>query len=157
MPGPVQKKWLKNKLKASPATLKIIASSVPFAPGIKPGSLDPWDGYPEVQEEIFSLQKKKKKGVLLLAADRHRIDLRKIKRPKGYDFYELVSGRLTSKHVHPVIKTDGLLWGYNQTCGFCLLQVDTKKKEPVIVLENYDFYGALLMKEKVLDRDLQFK
>jgi alkaline phosphatase D len=158
MLGPAQKTWLKNKLKASPATFKIIASSVPFAPGIKPGSQDPWDGYPEEREEIFSfIEKEKIEGVLLLAADRHRIDLRKIKRPKGYDFYELVSGRLTNKHVHPVIKTEGLIWGYNQSCGFCLLQVDTRNTSPFIILEAYDFSGVLLMEEKVLARDLQFK
>ena len=53
------------------------------------------------REEIFSfIEKQKIEGVLLIAADRHRIDLRKVLRPNGYDFFEFVSGRLTNKHVH---------------------------------------------------------
>ena len=78
MLGSFQKKWLKDTLQHSNATFKVIASSVPFSEGIKPGSRDPWDGYPEEREEIFSfIEKQKIEGVLLIAADRHRIDLEK--------------------------------------------------------------------------------
>ena len=95
MLGTYQKRWLKNTLKNSEATFKVIASSVPFSEGIKPGSKDPWDGYPEEREEIFSfIEKEKIEGVLLIAADRHRIDFRRTPRPSGYDFFEFVSGYL---------------------------------------------------------------
>lgn len=158
MLGPVQKKWLKQTLLQSDATFKIIASSVPFSEEIKPGSKDPWDGYPEEREEIFSLiEKERVEGVLLIAADRHRIDLRKIERPKGYDFLEFVSGRLTNRHVHPVVETKGLIWGYNQTCGFCLIRVDTRKKNPQMILEAYDSKGEILYQHKVLAQDLSFQ
>jgi alkaline phosphatase D len=158
MLGPVQKKWLKQTLLQSDATFKIIASSVPFSEGIKPGSKDPWDGYPEEREEIFSfIEKERVEGVLLIAADRHRIDLRKIERPKGYDFFEFVSGRLTNRHVHPVVETKGLIWGYNQTCGFCLIRVDTRKKKPQMILEAYDSKGGILYQHKVLAQDLIFQ
>ncbi len=145
MLGTYQKKWLKDILRNSEATFKIIASSVPFSRGIKPGSKDPWDGYPEEREEIFNfIEKENIEGVLLIAADRHRIDLRKISRPNGYDFLEFVSGRLTNKHVHSVVKTDGLIWGYNKTCGYCLLRFNTKLKNPEISLEAYNNMGDLI-------------
>ena len=145
MLGTYQKKWLKDILRNSEATFKIIASSVPFSRGIKPGSKDPWDGYPEEREEIFNfIEKENIEGVLLIAADRHRIDLRKISRPNGYDFLEFVSGRLTNKHVHSVVKTDGLIWGYNKTCGYCLLRFNTKLKNPEISLEAYNNMGVLI-------------
>ena len=157
MLGSVQKKWLKETLKNSNAVFKIIASSVPFSKGIKPGSKDPWDGYPEEREEIFNfIEDENIEGVLLIAADRHRIDLRKTERPNGYDLYEFVSGRLTNKHVHSVVKTDGLVWGYNKTCGYCLLRFDTRKKTPQIKLEAYDNMGKLLFAHKILAGDFKF-
>ena len=158
MLGPVQKKWLFKTLNESEATFKIIASSVPFSAGIKPGSKDPWDGYPEEREEIFRfIEKEKVEGVVLLAADRHRIDLRKTKRPEGYDLFEFVSGRLTNRHVHSVVKTDGLIWGYNETCGYCLLHFDTKAKKPQVKLEAYDNKGKLLFAQKISAQDLRFE
>ena len=158
MLGTFQKQWLKNTLKNSEATFKVIASSVPFSEGIKPGSKDPWDGYPEEREEIFSfIEKEKIEGVLLIAADRHRIDFRKTPRPNGYDFLEFVSGRITNRHVHSVVKTDGLVWGYNKTCGYCLLKFDTTKKNQVMKFEAYDNSGELLFAQKVFSTDLKFK
>ena len=158
MLGTFQKQWLKDTLRNSEATFKVIASSVPFSEGIKPGSKDPWDGYPEEREEIFSfIEQEKIEGVLLIAADRHRIDFRKTSRPNGYDFLEFVSGRITNRHVHSVIKTDGLVWGYNKTCGYCLLKFDTTKKNPVMKFEAYDNCGELLFAQKVFSTDLKFK
>lgn len=158
MLGTFQKQWLKDTLRSSEATFKVIASSVPFSEGIKPGSKDPWDGYPEEREEIFSfIEKEKIEGVLLIAADRHRIDFRKISRPKGYDFLEFVSGRITNRHVHSVVKTDGLVWGYNKTCGYCLLDFNTTKKNPEMKFEAYDNSGKLLFAQKVLATDLKFR
>ena len=158
MLGTFQKQWLKDTLKNSEATFKVIASSVPFSEGIKPGSKDPWDGYPEEREEIFSfIEKEKIEGVLLIAADRHRIDFRKTPRPNGYDFLEFVSGRITNRHVHSVVKTDGLVWGYNKTCGYCLLKFDTTKKNQVMKFEAYDNRGELLFAQKVFSTDLTFK
>ena len=48
MLGTAQKKWLKKTLAESNGTFKIIASPVPFSPNIKPGSKDPWDGFPPI-------------------------------------------------------------------------------------------------------------
>ena len=158
MLGTYQKQWLKNTLRNSQATFKVIASSVPFSEGIKPGSKDPWDGYPEEREEVFRfLEEEKIEGVLLISADRHRIDVRKTARPRGYDLYEFVSGRITNRHVHPVVKTEGLIWGYNDSCGYCLLHFDTTKKNPVMNFEAYDNLGELLFSQKVFSNDLKFK
>lgn len=155
MLGPVQKAWLKKTLVESSAIFKVIASSVPFSEGIKPGSKDPWDGYAGEREEIFSFIKNERiNGVFLIAADRHRIDLRRTKRPDSYDLYEFVSGRLTNRHVHPVVKTDGLIWGYNETCGYCLLHFDTLTKDPVLELEAYDLHAKKLFGYAIRASDL---
>jgi alkaline phosphatase D len=131
MLGEAQKKWLFQTLRKSKGTFKIVASSVPFASGVKPGSRDPWDGYPEEREEIFSyIQENQIEGVALIAADRHRSDIWKIERPGAYPIYEFMSSRLTNIHIHKVM--DKSLFGYNAKRSFGLLSFDTTLKDPTL-------------------------
>lgn len=142
MLGAFQKQWLLDELKKSEATFKILVSPVPFTPKIKPGSKDPWDGFPEEREEIFSfIESEKIEGVFLVAADRHRTDLRRTDREEGYPFYEFMSSRLTNLHVHPVVETPGLIWGYNETCSFGLMEFDTKAADPQVTFRCIDIDG----------------
>ena len=144
MLGPIQKAWLKKTLSQSTATFKIIASPVPFTVGIKKGSNDPWDGFPEEREEIFThIESNNIPGVFLVAADRHRTDLRTTSRDAGYDLYEFESSRLTNHHTHPVVKTDGLIWGYNETCSFGLMTFDTTLPDPQVTFECISIDGEL--------------
>ena len=136
MLGPVQKTWLKETLKNSVGTFKVLASPVPWTEGIKPGSKDPWDGFPEEREEIFSfIEHEGIEGVFLVAADRHRTDLRITKRRNGYDLFEFESSRLTNRHTHKVVKTPGLVWGYSETCSFGLMSFDTMATDPQVTFE----------------------
>jgi alkaline phosphatase D len=134
MIGPVQKAWLLDTLKASKGTFKVVASSVPWSPGVKPGSKDTWDGFAEEREEIFSLIAKQRiNGVILTAADRHRSDLRRIPRTEGYDLYEVMSSRLTNFHTHGLVekaKGSEFILGYNKKCSFGLLEFDTEAADP---------------------------
>lgn len=131
MLGPAGKAWLKAALGKSKGTFRVLASSVPWAYGAKPGSKDPWQGYKEEREEIFSfLAENKIGGVILISADRHRSDLWKIERPDGYALYEFESSRLTNIHTHGIMK--GCLYGYNKTCSFGLLGFDTTKTDPEV-------------------------
>jgi alkaline phosphatase D len=136
MLGPVQKKWLLETLASSKGTFKVLASPVPWTAGVKPGSKDTWDGYAAEREEIFSfLEAKRINGVLLIAADRHRTDLRVTPRPGGYDLYEFESSKLTNRHTHKVIETPGLIWGYNKTCSFALMRFNTTAADPTVTFE----------------------
>jgi alkaline phosphatase D len=142
MLGPVQKKWLLETLANSRGTFKVLASPVPWTAGVKPGSKDTWDGYAGEREEIFSfLEKKRINGVFLVAADRHRTDLRVTSRTGGYDLYEFESSRLTNRHTHNVVKTPGLLWGYNKTCSFALMRFDTTAADPTVTFEAITIDG----------------
>lgn len=151
MLGPVQLKWLKETLKNSRGTFKVLASPVPFTEKIKPGSRDPWDGFADEREDIFSfIEDQKLDGVFLVAADRHRTDLRITKRDNGYDLYEFESSRLTNHHTHGVVKTPGLVWGYNKTCSFGLMKFDTTKDDPEVRFEAITIDG-----ERVHDHTLK--
>jgi len=131
MLGPAQKKWLFEKLKDSKGTFKILVSPVPWSYGAKPGSLDPWQGYKQEREEIFSfLEQNKINGVILISADRHRSDVWKIERPDGYTLYEFESSKLTNVHKHGIMP--GALFGYNEKCSFGLLGFDTTITDPQV-------------------------
>ncbi|MEZ4828308.1 MAG: alkaline phosphatase D family protein [Bacteroidia bacterium] len=137
MLGDVQKEWLKEKLKSSEGTFKVLASSVPWAKGTKPGSLDTWDGYAAEREELFSfIEAEKIEGVILISADRHRSDAWHIERPEGYGFYEFMSSKLTNVHTHKIMPK--ALFGYNKTCSFGRLDFDTKRDDPQVTYRIFN-------------------
>lgn len=145
MLGPVQKAWLKKTLRGSDATFKVLASPVPWAEKIKPGSKDPWDGFAEEREEIFSfIEAEKISGVFLISADRHRTDLRTTERPGGYTLFEFESSKLTNRHTHPVVKTPGLIWGYNEKCSFGLMRFDTTVDDPQVSFDCITIDGEVI-------------
>ena len=156
MLGPVQKAWLLRTLKASKATFKVLASPVPWSPGVKPGSRDTWDGFPAEREEIFSfIGKNQIPGVILLSADRHRSDIRKTMREDSYDLIEFESSRLTNRHVHRVVKTPGLVFGYNKKCSFGLLHFDTTLEDPKVTYEIVSIDGETVYEYEVKLSDVR--
>ncbi len=155
MLGPVQKVWLKQKLGYSRATFKVICSSVPWAQGTKPGSKDTWDGFPQEREEILSfIRTRRIDGVLLLSADRHRSDVRKIERPGAYPLYDFTSSRLTNVHVHNLIP--GALFAYNDKCSFGLLEFDTTKPDPEVTLRIVSIDGERVHSMTLKRSELSF-
>ena len=148
MLGPVQKAWLFDALDHSSATFKVLVSSVPWARGTKPGSLDTWDGYPGEREAIFTfIEAHGIDGVILLSADRHRSDVWKIPRDNGYDFYEFESSRLTNQHVHKKMK--GALFSYNESQSFGLLTFDTKPPDPQVTYAIVNIDGTVVHETRV--------
>jgi alkaline phosphatase D len=130
MLGETHRDWLLERLQNSEAIFKVIASPVPMARGVKPGSNDPWDGFDEEREQIFSvLAANNINGVFMIAADRHRSDIWRITRSQGYDLYEFMSSRLTNLHVHELISDENMLFGYNDKQSFGLLHFDLSNRE----------------------------
>ena len=156
MLGDAQKQWLLEKLKNSTATFKVIASSVPWAKGTKPGSLDTWDGHPQEREEIFSfIEDNQIEGVVLISADRHRSDAWRIERPDGYDFYEFESSKLTNIHTHRIMP--GALFGYNKTCSFGLLEFDTTRDDPQVTYRVFSIDNEEIHRLTVYKSQLSFE
>jgi alkaline phosphatase D len=130
MLGPAQKARFLKVLKGSKGTFRVLASSVPWASGTKPGSKDTWDGFPEEREEILSfLEANQIGGVVLLSADRHRSDVWKIPR-KGYDLYEFETSKLTNIHTHPEMPQ--ALFSYNKKDAAGFLEFDTTAADPQV-------------------------
>ncbi len=143
MLGRVQKAWLKKQLRRSRATFKVLASPVPWVLWAKGNSLDTWRGFQAEREEIFShVEKEEIDGVILISADRHRSDLWRIERERGYPLYEFASSRLSNIHTHPIMP--GSLFGYNSECSFGQLTFDTTKPDPEITYQIYNIDNELI-------------
>jgi len=132
MLGPVQKKWLLEKLSASKAKFKVIASGTLWTEHADKGGADSWWGAPAEREEIFShINRGKIDGVILLSADRHRSDIYKIERPQGYPLYEFETSKLTNNHTHKT--RDKALFSYNKGNFYGMLTFDTTQADPQIM------------------------
>lgn len=161
MLGPVQKQWVLDTLASSNGTFKVLVSSVPWASGVKPGSKDTWDGFPEEREQLFGfLEDRHIDGVILMSADRHRTDMRKIPRPNGYDLTDVMSSRLTNVHTHPLMeqaKGSEFVMGYNEKCSVGLLEFDTTVEDPqvtfrMVSIDNEDVGHRTLKLSKLIRR-----
>jgi alkaline phosphatase D len=153
MLGPVQKAWLLNQLKQSQATFKVLASPVPWDFNTKGKSRDTWNGFRDEREEIFGfLEENKIDGVVLISADRHRSDARKIERPNGYPFYEFESSRLTNDKAHSL--KPGAIFAYNKKPSFGLLSFDTAIPDPtvtfgIISIDNETIHSLTLKHSEI--------
>jgi alkaline phosphatase D len=143
MLGPVQKKWLLEKLKKSQAKIKVIASPVPWSLASKGEARDTWNGFKKERKEIFDfLAENKINGVILLSADRHRSDAWKIEHPDIYPLYEFSSSRLTNAHFHELMPN--ALFGYNEKQSFGFLTFDTSSPEPGVTYQIYSIDNELI-------------
>jgi hypothetical protein len=73
--------------------------------------------------------------VIMLSADRHRSDVRRITREKGYDLYDFMSSVLTNYHTHKIIETPELIFGYNEDNSFGMIHFDTRTDDPKMTFE----------------------
>jgi len=153
MLGPVQKKWLLQRLKAAKGTFKVIASGTLWTETADKGGRDSWWGVKQEREEIFSLiDREKIGGVILLSADRHRTDVYKIERPHGYTLYEFETSKLTNLHTHGTKKE--AIFSYNKGNFFGLLTFDTTKADPevtfrCITVEKKPVYSLTLKRSQL--------
>jgi len=153
MLGPAQKAWLLKQLKKSKATFKVLASPVPWSFNTKGDSLDTWNGFRDERNEIFGfLEKNKIDGVILISADRHRSDARRIDRESAYPLYEFESSRLTNQHKHGL--KPGAIFAYNEKQSFGLLSFDTAIPDPtvtfqIISIDNEPIHGLTLKHSEI--------
>ncbi len=153
MLGPDQKAWLLDGLERSTATFKVIASPVPWSFETKEESRDTWNGFRTERTEIFRFLKERRiDGVVLISADRHRSDARRIDRDDAYAIYEFESSRLTNDKAHAL--KPGALFGYNEKPSFGLLSFDTTKPDPaltytIVSIDNEPVHSLTLTRSEL--------
>jgi alkaline phosphatase D len=93
--GAVQMQWLKNQLKMSPASFKIIVNGSQV---LNPAS--PFDclwHYPvEFRELMDFLKQESIRGVLFMSGDRHHSEIIKYEQPDFYTLYDITSSPLSA-------------------------------------------------------------
>jgi alkaline phosphatase D len=152
MLGPVQLAWLKDTLKNSKATFRVIASPVPWAEGSTAGhnKLDKWDGFLAERNAIFDhITEHEISGVVLISGDRHRSEARRIDRENGYALYDFMSAIPTNYHTHPVVDGPGMLFGHNEDNTFGMLRFDTTLEDPELIYEIIDIDGKSIWSHKL--------
>ena len=154
MLGPVQRAWLKNRIRHSKGRILALCSPVPWVFEAKGDSRDTWNGFKDERKEIFDvLNTTKKRGVVLISADRHRSDLWKIERPNDYPLYEFNSSRLTNQHVHKEMPKAE--FSYNKKQSFGLIDFDTTLDNPTITYRIMSIDGEEVFSNTIELNDLQ--
>jgi alkaline phosphatase D len=91
MLGKAQKHWLLERLAASSALFKFVATSVPMAGG----GIDRWDGYPAERAELLRfIREKRITGVVFLSADLHYAAVTSV--PKSDGLKDITAGPLAA-------------------------------------------------------------
>jgi len=145
MLGPDQKKWLLEGLAAARGKFKVIASGTMWADGADKDGKDSWAGpwARGERDEIFDLINDKKiNGVILISGDRHRSDIWRIDRPRGYSLYEFVSAKVTNQHTHKTF--DNAVWSYNNGNFWGQLSFDLRPDDPVMTFKCVDMSGKVV-------------
>lgn len=89
--GKAQKDWLFERLAASSAIFKFVATSVPMAGG----GIDRWDGYPAERAELLRfIREKRVTGVIFLSADLHYAAVTSV--PKSHGLKDITAGPLAA-------------------------------------------------------------
>ena len=143
MLGPVQRRWLLDRLADSRGTFKVLCSPVPWVFEAKGDSKDTWNGFRQERELIFGfLRENGIEGVVLMSADRHRSDLWRIEREGTYPLYEFNSSRLTNQHVHRTMPE--AVFSYNAKQSFGLVDFDTTIEDPTVTYSVVTIDGEVV-------------
>lgn len=145
MLGPDQKRWLLEGLAAAKGTFKVIASGTMWADGADKDGKDSWGGpwARGERDEIFDLINDERiDGVILISGDRHRSDIWRIERARGYPLYEFVSAKVTNLHTHKTF--DNAVWSYNEGNFWGQLSFDFRPDDPVMTFRCVDISGEVV-------------
>jgi alkaline phosphatase D len=139
MLGKAQKHWLFERLAASSALFKFVATSVPMAGG----GIDRWDGYPEERAELLRfIREKRITGVVFLSADLHYAAVTSV--PKSHGLKDITAGPLAA----PLNRvTDGYAPRFDfflaENFNFAKITVDPALKPSQALVEFIDQDNAV--------------
>ncbi len=95
--------------------------------------------------------------MVLISADRHRSDARRISRARGYDLYDFMSSIFTNYHTHDLMQdAPGWIFGYNEKNSFALLGFDTIAEDPaltfsIVTIDNETVWDMKLTRSELMD------
>jgi alkaline phosphatase D len=146
MLGAGQKAWLKDRLRASKAPFKIIATGGGWTVNKGPGG-DSWASFVTERDELFDfIRDERISGVVLLSGDTHIAELNAIpwSEKGGYDMYDLVSSPLAQDtsddflERRPEARIRQVYFG---SSNFGLLHFDMREDDPWLEFNVLNYRG----------------
>jgi len=145
MLGPDQKQWLLDALLEARGTFKVLASGTMWSDDADKKGEDSWAGAwgRDERDEIFDLINEHEiDGVILVSGDRHRSDIWRIDRPRGYPLYEFVSAKVTNLHTHKTFPK--AIWSYNEGNFWGQLHFNLVAEDPIVTFKCVDISGRVV-------------
>mgnify|MGYP002779673987 CR=1 len=157
MVGVQQLQWLKNALRFSNATFKIVAVGSQVLNPASP--YDKWKDFPvEYYELTQFLADNKINGVLFLTGDRHHSEVIKVERPGTYPLYDITVSPLTSgTHLFggPEKNNPWRVVGVDQLQNYGRISVTGKRNERKLTVEFLGIKGNKLAEWSVGEAELK--
>ena len=157
--GASQWRWLKDGLKASTATFKLLTTGMIWNESVRPNKSDHWGNYPHEREALFRfLGKEEISGVVLIGGDIHRTRVVRhdVEEWVGYPLVELITSPmanstiLTAKQPHP-----GLLFDTGNTQNFMAFEADSTVDPPRWTARFIDHEGNELYRISRTEAELR--
>ncbi|MGH7543541.1 MAG: alkaline phosphatase D family protein [Gemmatimonadota bacterium] len=157
MLGPEQLRWLKERLAASRARLKVVAIGVQVLADYH--QYDGYLNYPDERAELMRwIRDQRIEGVVFVTGDRHLSELMRDDDRVGYPLYEL-----TASPVGNRVFTTGLeqpnpirIGGYAAGFNYGLLDVDTESRPGTVTFRLKDERGNEVLQYEVPLEQLRF-
>ncbi len=130
MLGRPQVEWLKRSLKASRATVKVLASGGEWQ---SHGTADSWTSFPKERDEILNfIRDEGIGGVILISGDRHFTAAYQVQKR----FIEVTSGPIGGNPSDSRV-TPEMIMNHNKGRFYCVYDIDTTQTPPALTLEIY--------------------
>lgn len=160
--GEKQLSWLKNSLRNSKATFKVIIGGSQMINPLTPW--EAWVEYPEEQKRFFEFLKESKiEGVLFLSGDRHYSELLKRNDLTNYPLYDFTSSPLTAGNSTPdQTRESKNPFRVNKTLvlnvkNFGLIEVSGTSKNRKLILKTIDSTGKEHWQHEITANELKTK
>jgi alkaline phosphatase D len=155
--GEEQFRWLKESLRSSLATFKIVANGSQM---LQPKPYDEELGcFAEKQELLDFLKQEQISGVVLLSGDIHHTELMRLPRPDAYPLFEFTSSPLTAggrrDHIYDenALRVPGT-WVTGGVHNFGLIEVRGSRGNRELLLKALDKTGQVLWQQAISEDDL---
>lgn len=157
MLGAAQWKWLEKTLR-EPAELRLIVSSIQFAPEVHGGEC--WANLPHERQRMLDLTRDTRAaGVLFLSGDRHWCEFSKIEGRTGYPILDFTSSSMTQKHPRgtPTPNGNRLSDTTYHLPNVGHLHIDWSKADPQITVRIVNQDGQTTLSHSLVLSQLQPK
>jgi alkaline phosphatase D len=158
--GEAQMRWLKESLRSSRATFKIVAGGNQM---LNPIVLyEAFGRFPDEQKQFLDfLRTSRINGVLFISGDRHHTELIKRIEPGLYPLYDFTSSPLTAgggrieEEANNPARVAGT-WVTGGVRNFGLIEVSGTAKDRRLVMKTLDRTGKELWRHEIKASELQF-